>query len=35
MEKQKSLDYILVMSTGASPIAELWACTGNSFSADT
>ena len=34
MAKQKSLDYILGMFTGASLIIALWACTGNSLSAD-
>ena len=34
MAKQKSLDYILGMITGASLIIALWACTGNSLSAD-
>ena len=34
MAKQKSLDYILGMITGASLIIALWACTGNNLSAD-
>ena len=33
MAKQKSLDYILGMITGASLIIALWACTGNNLSA--
>ena len=35
MEKQKSLDYILGITTGTFSIIELLACTGNSFSAET
>tara|TARA_B100000959_G_scaffold253468_1_gene284358 strand:+ start:814 stop:978 length:165 start_codon:yes stop_codon:yes gene_type:complete len=34
MARQKTLDYILGMITGPSLIIALWACTGNSLSAD-
>ena len=34
MAKQKSIDYILGMITGASLMLELWACTSNDLIAD-
>ena len=35
MAKQKSLDYIFGIITGASLTFALWACTGNNLTADT